>query len=177
MDYKDRNPVLSQTKKFQMIVPSMCPFDQLELYVVEYFPPDRSTRFLSIAGWTETYPDTDTVYLIEAPLDCKNRLAFEVGDLTWSEYWDHKSWLICLRSYICQSDNFTAEYITPSQMDETSRRIIRKFDAISPMDEKLRDLSHIVARYKDSSGLQYDYHKRYRDFLPVYQRRMGKRAA
>jgi hypothetical protein len=177
MDYKDRNPVLSQTKKFQMIVPGTCPFDQLTMYVLEYHAPDESTRFLGLFGRSGTSEDIATQYLIEAPLDCKNRQAFEIGDMTWSDYWRHKSWMICIRSYIYDSNIFTAEYITPYQMDKHPVSLIRKFNKIAPMDEKLRALSNIVVRFKDSSEFLYDYHKIYRDFIPVYQRRMGKRAA
>ena len=140
MDFKTRNPNLTiWTSAALNSVRSPFPFDghtsgETSL-IAEVNAPDNSAIFLiyfSHGYEDENYDLVSTSYMIETSQDCVMRKAFEVGDITWQDFWYHKGWLIELTSRLSQSTAKT-RYIHPNDMHPDAKQFLEHCGSTSPL--------------------------------------------
>jgi hypothetical protein len=105
------------------------------------------------------------------------RKAFEVGEITWSEYWLSRPILIRWDFSIFDKSYVATKFVQPSELSGMARFLIDFSEHDCPLERKRRSLLYEIRHYEilgqDSSKSEAGY----RAFLPVYERRMGKRAA
>ena len=142
MDYRDKNPNISYWKiptEFDLQREASLYEGPNVSHICEFIPPDASTTFLAIYGGGEEDENFDlsTVrYLIEAPPECPMRRAFEIGDITWEDFWSHKGWLIEATTPSLFSDSYIVRYIHPSQMGPYTTKFIAEHSDKSPIQLK-----------------------------------------
>ncbi len=166
MDYKSRNQIpLNWTRDLFNAGTYPEPYDVFSpLQLKELDAPDRSTKFLVIFGNMDAAETSAILYAIEAPASCLQRKAFERGDLSWSEFWKHRGWLLQLKVYL-NDGPLEVEYIEPSQMSERTIKIINRLGDVNPFEMKRqrleRDWENAPYFGRDTMKAERDY----RDYL------------
>ncbi len=154
-----------------------CPYDGRYLPVEEYLHDGGLGSFLALRGGMSSYEQYGVHYLTPAPDLCSMRQAFEVGEITWSEYWLSRTTLICWEFSIYDKSYVSTKYVRVTELSDMARFLISLHEHDCPLERKhrlmLKDIEHDVLLHRDPSESE----SAYRAFLPVYERRMKKRAA
>jgi hypothetical protein len=161
MDYKSRNPILPRwsddhlnTLRHPMPYIGPCIAEIMELD-----SPDRSAVFLAFSGGYFLDEGIVIKYLVEAPSDDVMRRAFEAGDISMEDFWDHRGWLIRMETRIMSTDDPVMKYIHPAQMDLQSRGILQSYKDRSPY-ERLIDKLYILVDFYSSLGQDVSEYER-----------------
>ncbi len=141
MDFKDKNPNISYWHfGGKTLARKVCPYDGPNyISIEEIVSPLDQTVFLSLFGdWAENenFDLSVIYYLIEAPRDCKMRQAFEVGDITFEDYWYHKGWLIEAKIPSLAAQGYNLRYIHPSNMCQAAKEYLQDPYQESPVQRK-----------------------------------------
>lgn len=145
MDFRTKNPNIS----FWRHPPDgfkrdAYPFEGPNVSTIcEFVSPDKSTVFLCIFGSShedENFNISFHQYLIEAPRSCPMRQAFEIGEISWEDFWHHKGWLIEASSPSIFGDGYYVRYVHPSQMTADTVDFITKLSDKSPIQHKYESL-------------------------------------
>ncbi len=145
MDFRDRNPNISYWDAGELgFMRDSYPFDGPNTtHICEFLPPDQSTVFLCLTGGFVEHKDYDMsshYYLIEAPKGCPMRQAFEIGDLSWEDFWHHKGWLIEATFKSIRSEGYHVRYVHPAFMSKSGKETIEEFSGKSPIQLKYEGL-------------------------------------
>ncbi|MCX6118542.1 MAG: hypothetical protein NT027_13450 [Proteobacteria bacterium] len=119
MDFRDRHPDVKFWKghsldRFQYVYP----YERIPtggLYELLAF--DDSTTFLVLTGDLSKDESTITSYAIEAPRSCLIRKMFERGELSWTDFFSHRNWLIEFNSMLFTDLPTPSKYIHPSNIN------------------------------------------------------------
>jgi hypothetical protein len=150
MDYKSRNPTLRHwsyehlntlRNPMPYIGPSIAD-------IIELDAPDRSTVFLAFFGIYSLDEEIVTRYLVEAPPGDVMRSAFEAGDVSMEDFWDHRGWLIRMETKILDCEDSVMQYIHPAQMDSESRASLQRYGDQSPYERLIENLKMLVDFYR-----------------------------
>lgn len=154
-----------------------CPFDVLEWMVRECLNDHDGRRYLALSGEMSLCERYELYYLTPAELDCPARQAFEIGDLTWTEYWESRPHLIRWTNSFLETSYVSTEYAQPREIFQSSPDIFSYLDRRSPFEFKREvmefRINQDILGKCDSSASEANY----REFMKVYERRMGKRVA
>jgi hypothetical protein len=86
------------------------------------------------------------------------RSAFEAGEVSMEDFWDHRGWLIRMETSVMGDDDPRMQYIHPSQMDSNSRMHLQSYGDQSPYYRLIHKLSHLLeieqSRGEDTSESQ-----------------------
>ena len=166
MDYKDRHAKpLIWTDDIYNAAYSPDPYDKLTSNSLhEVIAPDGVTVFLRMHGYFDEHRGLAVSYGIEAPQSCQMRRAFEVGDLSWPDFWAHRGWLLRF-SFDISDGPIQAEFIHPSQMDLRKHQKLNDLGNTSPLEIKLKQLEvsmEMAHRFcRDPAPAEREY----RDFM------------
>lgn len=159
MDFKERNPNLFYWPDSSLNGGRFAfPFNSFtRVLISEYDAPDFSTQFLALSG--NAYEDAElnlhlTLYMIETPKNCKMRHAFKVGDISWEDFWFHRSWLIELQTDSLYEKGAKARYISPFHMDSEAKDTIREYNDQSPLQMKHDVLCRVASGWDPKSKLE-----------------------
>ncbi len=172
MDFKDKHPDISYWHFGSgTLERKVCPYDGPNLiFIHEILAPVDQTVFLSLYGEgfeSEEFDLSVIYYLIEAPRDCKMRQAFEVGDITFEDYWHHKGWLIEAKIPSLSSQGYSLRYIHPSNMCALAKDTLKNPSGKSPVQQKYDALiSHKRWSEKNQAMLE-ELERKYADVLDV----------
>lgn len=166
MDYRTRHAKpLVWTADIFNAARSPEPYDKLSSSSLnEIIAPDGVTIFLRLHGYFDENNGVGVSYGIEAHRSCAMRLAFEVGDLSWPDFWAHKGWLL---RFIFEISNASiqAEFIHPLQMDARMHQMLKDLGNTSPFEIKRKQLEvsiEIAYRFgRDPTPAEREY----RDFM------------
>jgi hypothetical protein len=161
MDYKSRNPSLPRwsfdhlnTLRNPMPYIGPCIAD-----IVELDAPDKSSVFLVFFGTSNIDSEIVTRYLVEAPPGETMRQAFEAGEVSMEDFWDHRGWLIRMDRRILSADDPTVTYIHPTQMDSESRANLQSYGDQSPYERLIEKLYILVDFYSSLGQDVSEYHR------------------
>jgi hypothetical protein len=115
----------------------------------EFTEPTTGISFLGFLG--ESFEDADfnihsTSYLVQSPRYCPIRLQFITGQITWEQYWSHKTWLIELKKSSVFSSEAQIKYISPEELPIHALEILKSDHLQSPVQIKLRNLENFLDR-------------------------------
>lgn len=137
--------------------------------------PDRSTSFLTCFDTCTEDLSLAHYYAIEAPRHCPVRQAFEVGDITWLDFWAHKGWL--LRIEVPRAADCSSKYIAFSDLDALTLKFFKKYGSTGPLLLMLKQIkSRIkIAKLKGQDAMveERDLH----NFLTIHGHRLKDKAA
>ncbi len=154
-----------------------CPFDVLDWLVHDYLNEHDGRRYLALRGDLSACESFVLFYLTPAELDCPSRQAFEVGDLTWTEYWESRPHMIRWTNSFLDTSHVSTQYVPARELFATSRYVFTDWDKRAPFEFKRESLEYRINQdllaKRDARGSEAIY----RDFMKVYEQRMGKRAA
>ena len=179
MDYKARNSVphpwnddiLTNIREPAPFHRSPCRWSPYEMDA-----PDFSTVFLVLEGAFIESTLTAVRYGIEAPRNCPVRKAFELGEISWPDFWDHKGWILQseqdMSTRICRST-----YIHPSQMNVLTRKKLEKFGDTGPYELILRNLAFFWRVAKSRGVDEATCEKEYREYLALHGHKIARIAA
>jgi hypothetical protein len=160
MDYKSRYPKLSgwTNKHLDTLRHPMPYVGPCIAEITELDAPDESTVFLAFFGDFVLDIETIVWYLVEAPPGDVMRSAFEAGEVSMEDFWDHRGWLIRMETSVMGQDDPWMQYIHPSQMDLNSRAHLQSYRDQSPYYRLIHKLSHLLeieqSRGEDTSESQ-----------------------
>ncbi len=145
MDFRDRHPNIRfwffDNSNFKREV---CPYNGPNLtFINEFVAPLDQTVFLSLlgnGGEDENFDLSVVYYLIEAPRNCIMRQAFEIGEITFEEYWHHKGWLIEATIPSLSAQGYNLKYIHPSNMCQSAKEYLKNPSGESPVQQKHENL-------------------------------------
>ena len=100
-------------------------------------------------------------YCIEAPRTCPMREAFEWGNISWTDYWNHKPWLIEI-TYKLGGHAPTSRYITPSEIVE---KTVRSFDRLGHRGPYILKYEQLKGVFKYSDWITEKSIKDYKEFI------------
>ncbi len=179
MDYKSRNLILPRwscdhvdTMRNPMPYARSCLTDIMELDA-----PDRSTTFLVFYGHGLLDEEITFWYLVEAPRDCIMRRAFETGEISMEDFWDHKGWLIQMETILMATSDPVIKYIHPTQMDAASRANLQSLNGRSPYEHMIDRLTSLLKFRKDQGVDISDYQAQIDDVIRHMPHREFKKSA
>ena len=137
MDYKSRNKIpRNWTRAIFDAGTYPEPYDVMTSHQLkEINAPDGSTKFLAIFGDMDNSETSAVYYAIEAPNSSPVRKSFESGEISWSEFWNHRGWLLRLKVYL-NDGPLEVEYMDPSQMSALTTKIIKRLGNANPFEMK-----------------------------------------
>lgn len=116
-------------------------------------------------------------FITPAELACPSRLAFEVGDLSWTEYWESRPQIVRWSNSFLDKSYVSTQYAHAREVFQASPHIFSYWDKRAPFEFKRQvmkfRINQDVLGKCDSSASEQNY----QDFMKVYEQRMGKRAA
>ncbi len=178
MNDREKNDSLLNWRHIYLATRLMnCPFDGDFMPVNEYLHDDGLGGFLALRGGMSSCEQYGVHYLAPAPESCPMRLAFEVGEITWSEYWLSRPILVRWDFSIFDKSYVATKFVQPSELSGTARFLIDFSEHDCPLEKKLCSLRHKIKHYEFFGQDPSKSEAAYRAFLPVYERRMGKKAA
>ena len=176
-DHVEKNSLLKWRHVYLATRLMNCPFDGNFMPVNEYLHDDGLGAFLALRGGMSSCEQYGLHYLTPAPESCPMRKAFEVGEITWSEYWLSRPILIHWEFSIFNKTYIATKFVQPSELSGTARFLIDFSEHDCPLERKRCSLLHEIKHYKIFGQDPSKSEAAYRAFLPVYERRMGKKAA
>ena len=142
----------------------------------ELVAPDGETVFLLNMSIHDIDAYDSVHYGIEAPRNCPMRQSFEWGKISWPDYWAHRGWLLKIE-VPWNPGVLRTSYITPGQMDQTTRDELEKLKNRSPYDLKRQVLELRCAHAKSGTREATAAEREYRQFMTMYGHRFVKLAA
>ena len=178
MDYKARNsgkPIWS-TKPFY-IYSEPEPHDQIFPGSLSEIACERDgTVFLMHQFAFDETRGIGHKLLIEAPRSCLMREAFEWGDISWLDFWCHKSWLLHLELPL-GGGPVPGRFITPHEIDDFSRKLWTKYGHKGPYLHKEEQLRLGWEYGIPGTQRARDAEREYTAFMLRHSHRFAKRAA
>ncbi len=178
MDYKERHgtPLVWSDEIFDHAC-GVDPFDKMSpTYLRQLIAPDGFSVFLMMHGYMDEANGLIVSYAIESPPICAVRKKFEVGELSWTDFWKHKGWLIRFTMQFNDPIN-QAEFIEPSQIDKRTLTQLEELRDTSPIQIKHRQIENeLEVAYltgRDPSSAEREY----RDFLIRHGNRLTRNLA
>lgn len=180
MDYKARHgKPLTWTHRIFEAAHAPEPFNVFSsTYLKEIVAPDESTVFLELSGDIDETKGTISSYGIEAASSCPVRKAFEIGEMSWLDFWEHRGWLIQF-TFDLQvfKGPIRAEFISPSQINKDTYTHLRLLGNQSPFAIKRQQLE-AAWRCAARSGIDLVQAEReYRSFLIRHGSKIDLKAA
>jgi hypothetical protein len=177
MRSQDQDPMLAWRHIASTRRERTCPFDVMDWMISDFLNDHDGRRYMSLSGGLTPCEGRMIYFLTPAELDCPSRLAFEVGDLTWTEYWESRPHIVRWSNSFLDKSHVSTQYAQARDAIQASADIITDWDTSAPFDYKREVLEFrinqdILGKCDPSASEQ-----NYRDFMTVYERRMGKRAA
>ena len=174
---RDQDPMLAWRHIASTRRDHACPFDVLDWIVSDFFNDQDGRRYMSLAGGLSPCEGYMIYFITPAELDCPSRLAFEVGDLTWTEYWERRPQIVRWSNSFVDKSYVSTQYAHAREVFQASPHIFSYWDKRAPFEfkrevMKFRINQDVLGKCDPSASEQ-----NYRDFMKVYERRMGKRAA
>ena len=165
MDYKGRHgKPLDWTRDIFAKVVAPEPFDRFsDSYLRQLVAPDGSI-FLMIHGFYDEIRGIAVSYAIEAPPSCPVRRAFEIGELSWPDFWNHRGWLLRFTRDFSEGP-ISAEFIDPTQMISRTLEHLEDLGNKSPFELKLKQLEismEMAHRFGEDPAPS---EREYRDFM------------
>ncbi len=154
-----------------------CPFDIGGLPMDEFLHDDDGSRYFTLSGGLNEVDGFCLLYLTPAPLECPMRQAFEIGDVTWSEYWGSRPRLIFWKNSFLNESFVSTEYVSTRELCGWAQENINQWESTSPFDFKRRVLEFRIEQDVLGKCDTSKSEANYREFMKVYERRMGQRAA
>ena len=174
---RDLDPMLAWGHLFSAQRLTTCPFDVMDWMIMDFINDHDGRRYMALSGGLSQCEGYKIFFLTPAELDCPSRLAFEVGDLTWTEYWESRAKIVRWTNSILDESYVSTEYAQPREVFQTSAHIFRDWDTRAPFEFKRQvmesRINQDILGKCDPSASEANY----REFMKVYERRMGKRAA
>lgn len=168
MDYKQRNGhPLIWTHDIVDSARYPEPYDEacLRAGLREIDAPDGSTIFLMMLGDFDEPNSLIIRYAIEAPPSCPARMAFENGEMSWPDFWEHRGWLLRFTFNLWGGDVKT-EFIEPRQMDPGTHEALRQLGNQSPYELRRQQLEvDWEFACKGLSGDPKSTERKYRDYM------------
>ena len=141
MDYKLKNkepPVWTFEQFAERCEPE--PFDCCTAgNLTELTAPDGSTAFLLRQSQFDEEHGFVVFYGIEAPRSSPARRAFEIGQLSWFEYWTQTEWLLRITRPF-EPGPIVSTYITPAEIDTECLENFKHLGARFPYELKREQL-------------------------------------
>ena len=154
-----------------------CPFDVMDWAIEDVINDIDGRRYISLTGGLSPCEGYLDFFLTPAELDCPSRLAFEVGDLTWTEYWESRPKIVRWTNSFLDESYVSTQYAQAREVFQASPHIFEGWDTRAPFEFKKEvmefRINQDVLGKCDTSKSEANY----REFMKVYERRMGKRAA
>jgi hypothetical protein len=161
MDYKTRYPNIPRwsdehlnTMRHPMPYTGPCITEIMELEA-----PDHSAVFLAFFGRCCIDEEMIVWYLVEAPPGDLMRNAFEAGDVTMEDFWDHRGWLIRMETKVMSCEDPVMQYIHPAQMDSESRANLQSYGDQSPYERLIEKLNMLVDFYRSRGEDASEYQR------------------
>lgn len=179
MDFKSRNPKISNFT-FQLGERRWpFPFDDYPFHdIFEIDSPDRESVLFGL-GPTLMPDETFVVsYLTESLAGCPMRRAFEFGEITWTDYWLSRPWLLRVDLTFPNSEpKGNSRYISPREMDAQTLAALHEIDDRHPLlykEELLKGFVEVSRVFSSPDKEQLE--KNYRDFVSQYAPYLKKAA-
>ena len=174
---QDSDPMLAWGHIFSARRLDTCPFDVMDWMILDFINDQDGGRYMSLSGGLSPCEGYMVFFLTPAELDCPSRLAFEVGDLTWTEYWESRPKIVRWTNSFLDESYVSTQYAQSREVFQASPHIFKKWDTRAPFEFKkevmeFRINQDVLGKCDPSTS-----EANYRDFMKVYERRMGKRAA
>ena len=178
MDYRLRHPnphFWSSNVLLTSRPPSK--YGQAMTSMFEINAPD-GTEFLALARGLSEDEKTGAFYAMEAPKSCPMRRLFESGDLSWLEYWTHKSWLIYLEYEFKMDTGGVIQYVSAAALSLECIDELQQLGTTSPYELNLRslELALIDAHREREAGFSnldpVVAEREYNDYLQKYGHRI-----
>ena len=170
MDYKDRHSIAPQwTYEEFCAYKEPEPYDQFTCANLrELETPDQEVVLLVKQSHIDEPSGLVTFYCIEAPRTCPMRKSFEWGDISWTEYWNHKPWLI---EITCQlgGPTVTSRYIVPSEIADKS---VKTFEFLGHRGPYILKYEQLKGVFKYSDWITEKSIRSYRDFILRHSERL-----
>jgi hypothetical protein len=168
MDFKDRHLKLKRLpfwvlENQKRIFPYNC---LLIGGLNEFQAFDRSTTFLLMH---DSVPEAEMywrAYAIEAPMEWVVRKKFERGDITWSDFFRSRGWLMELTGELYESSDPHCRYIKFSDLSSRVRERLEELDASGGPYQVLHD--HLLDYWAALIKFGHDpseYQKRYESLI------------
>ncbi len=178
MDFNARNSVAPKWTRDQFECARRPePYDRNHRGILqEIDSPDKSAIFLFVIGGLDEEHGEFTLYAIEAPVLCPMREAFEWGEISWVDFWSHKSWLIQVNVPFGGGEPIS-KYISWSQVNLETRS---RFEFLGNRGPYLLKLQQLELSWEYSSWDGTDpvaAEREYREFMIRHGRRFTGNAA
>lgn len=177
MDYRARSekpPVWSEQEfQRQMLVDLYREADCLGMFQLD--APDQSTSFITCFDACTEDLSIAYYYAIEAPRSCPVRQAFEVGKISWMEFWSHKDWL--LRIDAPSTGDCASRYITFEDIDSSTIRFFQNYGNNGPFLLMIKQLKSGITLAKFDGGDAMEEERDLHNFLSVHGHRLRDSAA
>jgi len=140
---------------------------------------DHSTGLMTsfLTCFSDYSEDTSVsqYYAIEAPRGCPAREAFEVGNISWMDYWSHKGWLLRLHIPIKGGD-VSSTYITMDDVNDNTIGHFKHHGTSGPLllMREMFESRLNMARLKGEDGMEEE--RDYLEFLTRHRHRLPKAA-
>lgn len=181
MDFKHRYPNFNAfpSDVFHRVrVPFL--FDYPGPFIREIdLPSGGPNVFLQLGSFLSSDESTATCYLTESTPGCSMRRAFEFGEITWSDFWLSRPWLLRLVQPFPGFDpSIPAQFILPHEMCIQAIQHLKAHDLINPLRARQLDLEKglRIMRVYDPSRVQA-LQKLYDDFMAQYGDYLKTKAA
>lgn len=141
MDFKQRHPgithwpfwVLERQRR-------IFPYKSLLLAeLCEVTSHDGLSTFLLFHGGVSEEGNYWRTYAVEAPREWSVRESFENGDITWSEFFKHRGWILELTGELDRNSDVHCRYIEFSEMTSEAKESIADLDAKGSPYQMLHD--------------------------------------
>ena len=184
MDYKSRNKmpqIWTRDEFFQHRSPE--PYDCLlagGIYEVD--SPDGSATFLSTQyNWCEETGFSKHI-AIEAPPSCPTRYSFEIGDISWTDFWTHRGWLLHIQTRE-GLEYCTVSYIRAKDAPRKFFSFLRCMGPIGPFEIKRLNYERIINTLSqtfdppmpNAGSLEHTV-KKYQRFMTLHGDKFTKKA-
>ena len=145
-----------------------------DLHEVE--APDGSVLFLVLFGRFNDDTMLVTHYAIEAPRHCLMREAFEWGDISWVEYWTHRSHLMFIE-HPFDPGPVTTRIITPAQIDARTLQRLKNLGDKSPYELKREHLERCLKNTTWNGKCPVKADRKYSEFMARHATKLRMKAA
>jgi hypothetical protein len=173
MDYRGRNKIPPKWPGAdfdrQMQVQIYQQADSLGMFQLD--APDHSTGFLTCFAFCSEDLSQSQFYAIEAPRGCPMRQAFEIGKISWMEFWSHKGWLLRL-DVPGHSGDVASNYITMDDLDDLTIQYFKYYGHEGPLLLMAAQLKARIdiAKFEGKDAMEEE--RDYRQFMAINGHRL-----